>query len=241
MLTFLKTKLFIFLKNFPSILYTIYGILCYNVFEDNILFKGGIYMLNTSRSNKDIWNESIDVRSFIQSNYSPYYGDDAFLANPTTATQELWNKVLELMKLERKNNGTLDIDVDTISTIISHKPGYIDKELEKIVGLQTDEPFKRAIMPYGGIRMAENACKAYGYELNPDIKDIFTKYRKTHNDGVFDVYTEEMLAARRAGIITGLPDAYGRGRIIGDYRRVALYGVDRLIEDKKSQKISYFK
>ena len=195
-------------------------------------------MLNTSITNTSNYMKTIDVRDFIQGNYTPYYGDDSFLSKATATTEELWDKVLELMKLEVKNNGTLDIDVDTISTIISHKPGYIDKNLEKIVGLQTDAPLKRAVMPYGGIRMVDNACKAYGYELNPNIKDIFTQYRKTHNEGVFDVYTEEMLAARRAGIITGLPDAYGRGRIIGDYRRVALYGVDRLIEDKKDQKNS---
>lgn len=194
--------------------------------------------MNTYGNGKDKWIEDIDVRTFIQANYSPYYGDDNFLQSPTHATNELWNRVLELMEEERKNNGTLDIDVDTISTIISHKPGYIDKNLEKIVGLQTDAPLKRAVMPYGGIRMVESACKAYGYKLNPQVKDVFYKYRKTHNDGVFDVYTKEMLEARKAGIITGLPDAYGRGRIIGDYRRVALYGVDRLIKDKEQQKIS---
>ncbi|NLM03490.1 MAG: formate C-acetyltransferase [Clostridiales bacterium] len=195
-------------------------------------------MLNTSIFNKGKWTESIDVRDFIQNNYTPYYGDGSFLEGPTDTTKELWNIVLDLMEEERKNDGTLDIDTDTISTIVSHKPGYIKKNLEKIVGLQTDAPLKRAVMPYGGIRMVENACKAYGYELNSEIKDIFTKHRKTHNDGVFDVYTDEMLAARRAGIITGLPDAYGRGRIIGDYRRVALYGIDKLIENKKEQKQS---
>ncbi|SDK60038.1 formate C-acetyltransferase [Natronincola ferrireducens] len=195
-------------------------------------------MNNTYKFKTAKWTEGIDVRSFIQANYSPYYGNHDFLVEPTDETKKLWDEVLRLMELERKNNGTLDIDTDTISTIISHQPGYIDKDREKIVGLQTDMPLKRAVMPYGGIRMVESACKAYGYELNQQIKDIFRNYRKTHNDGVFDAYTEEMLAARKAGIITGLPDAYGRGRIIGDYRRVALYGVDRLIEDKVQQKKS---
>ncbi|ABR48369.1 formate acetyltransferase [Alkaliphilus metalliredigens QYMF] len=181
------------------------------------------------------WSRTIDVRDFIQLNYAPYHGDASFLEKATESTKELWKQVLSLCEQERKNNGTLDIDVDTISTIVSHKPGYIDENLEKIVGLQTDAPLKRAIMPFGGIRTVDSACQAYGYELSSEIKDIFYKYRKTHNDGVFDVYTPEMLAARKAGIITGLPDAYGRGRIIGDYRRVALYGIDRLIEDKNIQ------
>lgn len=184
------------------------------------------------------WTKKIDVRDFIQANYSPYYEDAGFLQNPTEATKKLWDNVSDLLELERKNNGTLDVDADTISTIISHKPGYIDENLEKIVGLQTDAPLKRAIMPYGGIRTVEAACNAYGYKLNENVKELFYNYRKTHNDGVFDVYTDEMLAARKAGIITGLPDAYGRGRIIGDYRRVALYGIDRLIEDKIQQKKS---
>lgn len=184
---------------------------------------------------KGKWNEEVDVRDFIQLNYTPYYGDDSFLSGPTKATLDLWEKVSQLMKEERQHNGTLDVDTETISTIISHQPGYIDQGLEKIVGLQTDSPLKRSVQPYGGIRMVENACNAYGYELNPQISEIFHRYRKTHNDGVFDVYTPEMLAARKAGIITGLPDAYGRGRIIGDYRRVALYGIDFLIEDKKQQ------
>ncbi len=184
------------------------------------------------------WNKEIDVRNFIQLNYTPYLGDATFLTGATNNTTELWQKVSLLMDKERNNNGTLDIDTNIISTIISHEPGYINKEMEKIFGLQTDAPLKRSILPYGGIRMVEKSCKAYGYELNPQISEIFNKYRKTHNDGVFDVYTPEMNAARKAGIITGLPDAYGRGRIIGDYRRVALYGVDRLIKDKKHQLIS---
>lgn len=181
------------------------------------------------------WQEEIDVRDFIQKNYSPYEGDDSFLAGPTEKTKKLWNKVLDLFKKEREMGGTLDIDVKTISTIVSHGPGYIDRELETIVGLQTDAPLKRAVMPYGGIKMVKDACEAYGYTLDPQIEEIFTKYRKTHNQGVFDVYTPEMRLARKSGVITGLPDAYGRGRIIGDYRRVALYGVQRLIEDKKMQ------
>ncbi|SCY92330.1 formate C-acetyltransferase [Alkaliphilus peptidifermentans] len=185
--------------------------------------------------NKGNWSKEIDVRDFIQQNYTPYYGDSSFLKGSTESTNLLWKKVLSLMDEERDNNGTLNIDTETISTIISHKPGYIEKSIEKVVGLQTDEALKRSIIPFGGIRMVENACEAYGYKLNPQIKEIFNKYRKTHNDGVFDAYTPEMIAARKAGIITGLPDAYGRGRIIGDYRRVALYGVDRLIEDKNNQ------
>ncbi|MDK2902824.1 MAG: formate C-acetyltransferase [Clostridiales bacterium] len=183
------------------------------------------------------WCRDIDVRDFIQLNYTPYEGDESFLAGPTAATQKLWDKISELLKKETDKGGVLDIDTKTVSTITSHKPGYIDKDLEKIVGLQTDEPLKRAIMPFGGIRMVKQACEAYGYELDPEVERIFTQYRKTHNQGVYDAYTTEMRKARHAGIITGLPDAYGRGRIIGDYRRIALYGVDRLIEDKKQQLI----
>lgn len=184
------------------------------------------------------WEESIDVREFIQSNYSPYDGDESFLEGVTENTLRLWGEVSRLLELERKRGGTLDIDGGTVSGIISHKPGYILKGIEKIVGLQTDTPLKRAVMPYGGIRMAKKSCEAYGCELSEEIETIFSKYRKTHNEGVFDVYTPEMLAARKAGIITGLPDSYGRGRIIGDYRRVALYGVDYLIKDKICQKNS---
>ena len=184
------------------------------------------------------WNKEIDARNFIQLNYTPYEGDASFLAGESERTKKLWDEVAELCKKEIENGGTLDVDTKTITAIDAYKPGYIDKELEQIVGLQTDAPLKRAIMPYGGIRMVENSCKAYGYELDPEVSEIFTKYRKTHNQGVFDAYTKEMRACRKSGIITGLPDAYGRGRIIGDYRRVALYGVDKLIEDKMAQKDS---
>ncbi|MBC6002677.1 formate C-acetyltransferase [Paeniclostridium sp. NSJ-45] len=184
------------------------------------------------------WIKEIDVRSFIQLNYTPYEGDDSFLAKATENTNSLIDEMMDLFKKERDNGGTLDVDTKTVSAIDAYKPGYMDKEKEVVVGFQTDEPLKRAIMPYGGIRMVESSCKAYGFELDKDVKEIFTKYRKTHNQGVFDAYTDEMRAARRSGIITGLPDAYGRGRIIGDYRRVALYGVDRLIEDKICQKNS---
>ena len=181
------------------------------------------------------WQQEINVRDFIQKNYTPYEGDSSFLAEATEATSKLWQECCDLLKKERDNGGVLDMDTDIVSTITSHEAGYIDKNLEQIVGLQTDKPLKRSMQPFGGIRMAETSCKAYGYEVNPEISEIFTKYRKTHNQGVFDVYTPEMKAARHAAIITGLPDAYGRGRIIGDYRRVALYGIDRLIEDKQEQ------
>ena len=184
------------------------------------------------------WTKSIDVRNFIQTNYTPYEGDDSFLAGATEATTKLWAEVSELFKKERENGGVLDVDTETISGINEYNPGYIDQAFEKIVGVQTDAPLKRAVMPYGGIRMAESAAKAYGYEVSPRISEIFSKYRKTHNQGVFDAYTTEMRLARKSGVITGLPDAYGRGRIIGDYRRVALYGVDRLIQDKEQQKLS---
>ena len=181
------------------------------------------------------WCDDINVRDFILNNYTQYDGDEEFLAPPTEATTKLWSMVTELSQKEREAGGVLDMDTDIVSTITSHKAGYLDKGLEKIVGFQTDKPFKRSLQPFGGIRMAQNACKENGYEVDPDIVEIFTKYRKTHNQGVFDVYTPEMRLARKSAIITGLPDAYGRGRIIGDYRRVALYGVDRLIEDKKHQ------
>ncbi len=182
-----------------------------------------------------LWQNSIDVRDFIQRNYTPYTGDGSFLAGPTERTQHLWQKVKDLMALERER-GVLDAETRVPAGIVSHAPGYIDRDLEQIVGLQTDKPLKRAIMPFGGIRVVESSLQAYGYELDPHTKEIFTKYRKTHNDGVFDAYTEEMRRCRRSGIITGLPDAYGRGRIIGDYRRVALYGVDRLIAEKEAEK-----
>ena len=185
------------------------------------------------------WVDNIDVRDFIQKNYTPYDGDASFLADPTDATKTLWNKVLDLMKQEREAGGVLDMDTKVVSSLVSHGAGYIEKDLEQIVGLQTDKPFKRALMPYGGLNMAEKACSDNGYEVDDEIKHIFTEYRKTHNQGVFDVYTPEMRAARSNKILTGLPDAYGRGRIIGDYRRVALYGVDRLIKDKKEQKDFY--
>ena len=181
------------------------------------------------------WQSEINVRDFIQRNYTLYEGDASFLADPTKATFELWQKCCKLLKEEHDRGGVLDMDTKVVSTITSHDAGYIDKELEKIVGLQTDKPLKRSLQPFGGIRMAETSCKSYGYEVDSDISEIFSKYRKTHNQGVFDVYTPEMKAARHSAIITGLPDAYGRGRIIGDYRRVALYGIDRLIEDKQEQ------
>ncbi|WP_294342113.1 formate C-acetyltransferase [uncultured Clostridium sp.] len=184
------------------------------------------------------WSKEIDVRNFIQKNYTEYTGDSSFLKGATAETTQLWNEVSELFKKERENGGVLDVDTKTVSSINAYDPGYINKAIEKIVGVQTDAPLKRAIMAEGGIRMAENAAKAYGYEIDPSISEIFTKYRKTHNQGVFDAYTDEMRLARKYGIVTGLPDAYGRGRIIGDYRRVALYGVDRLIEDKLEQKKS---
>lgn len=181
-------------------------------------------------------DDEVNVRDFIQRNYTPYEGDGAFLAEPTEATGKLWNKILELSAKERKAGGVLKADTKIVSTITSHEAGYIDKELEKIVGLQTDEPFKRALQPFGGIKMAEHALNMYGYEVDPEVKEIFTKYRKTHNDGVYDAYTPEMRRARTAHILTGLPDTYGRGRIIGDYRRVALYGVDYLIAQKQKDK-----
>ena len=182
------------------------------------------------------WQEEVDVRDFILKNFTPYYGDENFLAGPTEATKKLWDQVMELSKKEREAGGVLDADTKVVSTITSHGPGYLDKDLEKIVGFQTDKPFKRALMPFGGIRMAKQSLEAYGYELDKEVEHIFTEWRKTHNQGVFDVYTPEMRAARRNGVITGLPDAYGRGRIIGDYRRVPLYGVDFLIEQKEKEK-----
>lgn len=185
------------------------------------------------------WLESVDVRDFILKNFTPYDGDESFLEGPSEATKKLWDKAMDLTRQEREAGGVLDMDTDIVSTITSHGPGYLDKDLEQIVGFQTDKPFKRSLHVFGGIRMAQEACKTNGYEVNPEIVKIFSKYRKTHNQGVFDIYTPEMKLARHAGIITGLPDAYGRGRIIGDYRRVALYGVDNLIEDKKNQ-LKYF-
>jgi len=180
-------------------------------------------------------NTAVNVRDFIKNNFTPYSGDESFLCGPTAATTKLWADVMELAQKEREAGGVLDMDTKVVSTITSHPAGYIDKDLEQIVGLQTDKPFKRSLQPFGGIRMAQNACTQNGYEVDPEVVKIFTEYRKTHNQGVFDVYTPEMRLARKSAIITGLPDAYGRGRIIGDYRRVALYGIDLLIEDKKNQ------
>ena len=183
-------------------------------------------------------DDEVNVRDFIQRNYTPYEGDDSFLEDPTEATTKLWNEILDLSAKERAAGGVLKADTKIISTLTSHKAGYIDKELEKIVGLQTDEPFKRALQPFGGIKMAEQALNMYGYEIDPEVKTIFTKYRKTHNDGVYDAYTPEMRRARTAHILTGLPDTYGRGRIVGDYRRVALYGIDYLIAQKQKDKLN---
>ncbi len=185
------------------------------------------------------WSENgeVNVRDFIQCNYLPYEGNGDFLAPPTEATTKLWNEILKLSDAERQAGGVLDADTKTVSTLTSHPAGYIDKALEKIVGLQTDKPFKRALQPFGGIKMAEQALNMYGYEIDAEVKNIFNKYRKSHNDGVYDAYTPEMRRARRAHILTGLPDTYGRGRIVGDYRRVALYGVDYLIEQKERDKL----
>ena len=183
-----------------------------------------------------LWREEINVRDFIQKNYTPYDGDESFLAGPTRATDLLWGELSKLQKEERARGGVLDMDTDIVSTLTSHGPGYISeqyKDLEKVVGLQTDKPLKRAFMPFGGIKMAEEACTTYGYTPSPELHKIFTEYHKTHNQGVFDAYTPEMRKARHNKIITGLPDTYGRGRIVGDYRRVALYGIDYLIEQKK--------
>lgn len=179
------------------------------------------------------WTKEVNVRDFIINNYTPYEGDESFLHSATEATAKLWEQVMDLTKHEREKGGVLDMDTETVSTITSHGPGYLNQDLEKVVGVQTDKPFNRSMQPYGGIRMAKQACEAYGYHLNPELERIFTEFRKTHNQGVFDAYTDEMKLARKAAIITGLPDAYGRGRIIGDYRRVALYGVDFLIKEKQ--------
>ena len=185
--------------------------------------------------NTGVWDKAVDVRDFIQRNYNPYEGDDTFLAGPTERTTNLWNQVLKLYEEEREKGGMIDADTKIATHITAHAPGYIDKELETIVGLQTDKPLKRAMFPYGGLRTAKMALQEYGYEIDPETEEFFHLHRKTHNDGVFDVYTPEMRAARSAHLITGLPDAYSRGRIIGDYRRIALYGIDYLIEDKKKQ------
>ncbi len=184
------------------------------------------------------WVDTVNVRSFIRHNYTPYEGDESFLTPPTDDTNALWEQVMTLTQQEREAGGVLDMDTETVSTITSHAPGYLDRKRERIVGFQTDKPFKRALQPYGGIRMAQKACEENGYKVSKTVAEFFTEHRKTHNAGVFDAYTPEMRACRKSHIITGLPDAYGRGRIIGDYRRVALYGVDRLIEDKEEQKRS---
>lgn len=186
-------------------------------------FKGGL------------WRDAIDVRDFIQQNYTPYEGDDTFLAGPTERTTAVWKAITDKFPEEREK-GVYDVAHDIPSTITAHAPGYIDRDKDLIVGLQTDAPLKRAIMPYGGWRMVAGALETYGYPVSDDLEKVFTEYRKTHNAGVFDAYTPDIRAARKAGIVTGLPDAYGRGRIIGDYRRVALYGVDRLISFKKEEK-----
>ena len=182
------------------------------------------------------WVDDINVRDFIQRNYTAYDGDDSFLAGPTDATDKLWGKVQELQAAERANNGVLECETEIVSGLTAYGAGYIDpemKDLEQVVGLQTDKPLKRAFMPYGGIKMAQQAAENYGFHVNDKYNQIFNEYRKTHNQGVFDAYTPEMRAARHSHVITGLPDTYGRGRIVGDYRRVALYGIDRLIAGKQ--------
>ena len=185
------------------------------------------------------WEKFVDVRDFIQKNYTPYEGDDSFLCGPTQNTKDLWAEVMDLTKKEREAGGVLDMDTKVVSTLTSHGAGYLDKDKETIVGFQTDKPFKRGMNVYGGLRMAMKACEDNGYKVDPEIVDFFSKHRKTHNEGVFDVYDQEIRRCRTNHIVTGLPDAYGRGRIIGDYRRVALYGTDFLIEDKKAQKESF--
>ena len=179
------------------------------------------------------WESDIDVRDFIQKNYTPYDGDQSFLEGPTEATDKLWGELKELQKEERAKGGVLDMETEVVSGITAYGAAYLDKDLEKVVGLQTDKPLKRAFMPYGGIKMAEQSCQMYGYTPSPKLHEIFTKYHKTHNQAVFDAYTDEMKVARHTHIVTGLPDTYGRGRIVGDYRRVALYGIDYLIEQKQ--------
>ena len=183
-----------------------------------------------------LWKRECNVRDFVQNNYTPYSGDESFLQGSTSATDKLWGKLQQLQKQERENGGVLEEETKIVTSLTAYGPGYIDeslKDLEKIVGLQTDKPLKRAFMPYGGIRTAEEACKMYGYEVDKDLHKVFTEYRKTHNQAVFDTYTPEMKAARHSHIITGLPDTYGRGRIVGDYRRIALYGIDQLIAWKQ--------
>ena len=187
------------------------------------------------------WTNEVNLRDFIQKNYTEFTGDESFLADATPATDTLWKNVMEGIKIENSTHAPLDFDTSVPSTITSHAAGYIDQSLETIVGLQTEKPLKRAIIANGGIRMVEGSCKAYGKELDPVTKKIFSEYRKTHNQGVFDVYTSDIMKCRKSGILTGLPDAYGRGRIIGDYRRVAVYGIDFLMKDKFAQQQSYFR
>ena len=187
---------------------------------------------------KSLWQDEVNVRDFIQNNYTPFDGDESFLAGPTEATKKLWGRLQELQAEERAKGGVLDMETEVVSGINAYGPAYIDesmKDLETVVGLQTDKPLKRAFMPYGGIKMAEQACTTYGYQPSEKLHDIFTNYVKTHNDGVFDAYTAEMKHVRHNHILTGLPDTYGRGRIVGDYRRVALYGIDFLISEKKRE------
>ena len=216
-----------------------YILLCYNIHVDscymfhNQLSKEEKYMEQWNGFKGKVWKEEVNVRDFIQENYTLYEGDDSFLAGPTEATKALWAQVMDLNKQEREAGGVLDMDTKVISTITSHGPGYLNKDLEAVVGFQTEKPFKRSLQPFGGIRMSEQSAEAYGFKIDEEISRIFRDWRKTHNQGVFDAYTPEMRAARKSGVITGLPDAYGRGRIIGDYRRVALYGVDRLIAEKQ--------
>src|SRR5699024_6831660 len=183
-----------------------------------------------------IWKEEVNVRDFIQKNYRPYEGDESFLAGPTEATNKLWGALQKLQKAERAKGGVLDMETEVVSDLTAYGPGYIDealKDQEKVVGLQTDKPLKRAFMPYGGIKMAEQACTTYGYTPSEKLHEIFTQYARTHNQAVFDAYTPEMKKARHSHIVTGLPDTYGRGRIVGDYRRVALYGIDFLVQEKQ--------
>src|SRR5574344_807751 len=202
--------------------------------------KRGAFMNNKAEWNGfkgTLWRGEINLRDFIQHNYTEYTGDEKFLAGPTDATNKLWKELQKLQKEERAKGGVLDMDTDVVSSLTSHGPGYIcaeGKTLEKVVGLQTDKPLKRAFMPYGGITMAEEACEMYGYKVNPELHKIFTEYHKTHNQGVYDVYTPEIRAARKNKILTGLPDTYGSGRIVGDYRRVALYGIDFLVAQKQA-------
>ena len=213
--------------------------MCYNICVDscykfhNQLSKEEKFMEQWNGFKGKVWKEEVNVRDFIQENYTLYEGDDSFLAGPTEATKALWAQVMDLNKQEREAGGVLDMDTKVVSTITSHGPGYLNKDLETVVGFQTEKPFKRSLQPFGGIRMSEQSAEAYGFKIDEEISRIFRDWRKTHNQGVFDAYTPEMRAARKSGVITGLPDAYGRGRIIGDYRRVALYGVDRLIAEKQ--------